>query len=64
MLTLYLSQGEDPLGAIHLRGCVVTAVEDMPDCKEPQWKSCYRVFGAFFQSAKKSQVIFLFFFLY
>lgn len=28
-------QGEEPLGAIHLRGCVVTAVEDMPDCKEP-----------------------------
>uniref|UniRef100_A0A803YJP3 Pleckstrin n=1 Tax=Meleagris gallopavo TaxID=9103 RepID=A0A803YJP3_MELGA len=26
--------GEDPLGAIHLRGCVVTAVEDMPDSKK------------------------------
>ncbi|OWK57576.1 Pleckstrin [Lonchura striata] len=27
-------QGEEPLGAIHLRGCVVTAVEDMPDTKK------------------------------
>lgn len=35
LIFLYLPQGEDPLGAIHLRGCVVTAVEDMPDCKEP-----------------------------
>ncbi|XP_005233053.1 pleckstrin [Falco biarmicus] len=26
--------GEEPLGAIHLRGCVVTAVEDMPDTKK------------------------------
>ncbi|XP_054033267.1 pleckstrin [Dryobates pubescens] len=26
--------GEEPLGAIHLRGCVVTAVEDMPDSKK------------------------------
>ncbi|XP_032641169.1 pleckstrin isoform X2 [Chelonoidis abingdonii] len=26
--------GEDPLGAIHLRGCVVTAVEDIPDAKK------------------------------
>ncbi|XP_054675645.1 pleckstrin isoform X3 [Grus americana] len=27
-------KGEEPLGAIHLRGCVVTAVEDMPDSKK------------------------------
>lgn len=27
-------QGDDPLGAIHLRGCVVTAVEDTPDGKQ------------------------------
>uniref|UniRef100_A0A8D0BCU4 Pleckstrin n=1 Tax=Salvator merianae TaxID=96440 RepID=A0A8D0BCU4_SALMN len=26
--------GEEPLGAIHLRGCVVTAVEDMPEGKK------------------------------
>ncbi|XP_053236448.1 pleckstrin [Podarcis raffonei] len=26
--------GEEPLGAIHLRGCVVTAVEDAPDGKK------------------------------
>ncbi|XP_020666970.1 pleckstrin isoform X1 [Pogona vitticeps] len=26
--------GEDPLGAIHLRGCVVTAIEDTPDGKK------------------------------
>ncbi|XP_044310346.1 pleckstrin [Varanus komodoensis] len=26
--------GEEPLGAIHLRGCVVTAVEDTPDGKK------------------------------
>ncbi|CAM4539831.1 unnamed protein product [Lepidochelys olivacea] len=26
--------GEDPLGAIYLRGCVVTAVEDIPDAKK------------------------------
>lgn len=25
--------GEDPLGAIHLRGCVVTSVESNPDGK-------------------------------
>lgn len=28
-----LLQGEDPLGAIHLRGCVVTSVESNPDGK-------------------------------
>ncbi|NXN31242.1 PLEK protein, partial [Nycticryphes semicollaris] len=27
-------QGEKPLGAIHLRGSVVSAVEDMPDSKK------------------------------
>ncbi|NWX89177.1 PLEK protein, partial [Nothoprocta ornata] len=26
--------GEDPLGTIRLRGCVVTAVEDVPDSKK------------------------------
>uniref|UniRef100_A0A8D0GGX1 Pleckstrin n=1 Tax=Sphenodon punctatus TaxID=8508 RepID=A0A8D0GGX1_SPHPU len=26
--------GEEPLGAIHLRGCVVTAVEDYPDVRK------------------------------
>lgn len=29
-----LFQGEDPLGAIHLRGCVVTSVESNPDGKK------------------------------
>lgn len=28
-----LLQGEDPLGAIHLRGCVVTSVESSSDGK-------------------------------
>ncbi|XP_029449447.1 pleckstrin [Rhinatrema bivittatum] len=28
--------GEDPLGAIHLRGCVVTAVEDISDAKKSE----------------------------
>lgn len=33
----FLLQGEDPLGAIRLRGCVVTSVESNPDGKNEFW---------------------------
>ncbi|KAJ1156803.1 hypothetical protein NDU88_009520 [Pleurodeles waltl] len=44
------SGGEDPLGAIHLRGCVVTAVEDVSEAKK------YEVEGNLFEIITASEV--------
>ncbi|XP_038607412.1 pleckstrin [Tachyglossus aculeatus] len=38
--------GEDPLGAIHLRGCVVTAVEDSPDAKKNEDSNLFEIITA------------------
>ncbi|XP_074063662.1 pleckstrin isoform X2 [Macrotis lagotis] len=38
--------GEDPLGAIHLRGCVVTAVESTPDAKKSGDENLFEIITA------------------
>uniref|UniRef100_A0A5F8HF01 Pleckstrin n=1 Tax=Monodelphis domestica TaxID=13616 RepID=A0A5F8HF01_MONDO len=41
-----LKQGEEPLGAIHLRGCVVTAVESTPDAKKSGDENLFEIITA------------------
>nr|KAF6430059.1 pleckstrin [Molossus molossus] len=38
--------GEDPLGAIHLRGCVVTSVEGNPDGKKSEEENLFDIITA------------------
>lgn len=38
--------GEDPLGAIHLRGCVVTSVESNPDGKKSDEENLFEIITA------------------
>lgn len=38
--------GEDPLGAIHLRGCVVTSVESSPDGKKSDEENLFEIITA------------------
>ncbi|MEJ1274365.1 pleckstrin [Cricetulus griseus] len=41
-----LKQGEDPLGAIHLRGCVVTSVESNHDGKKSDDENLFEIITA------------------
>uniref|UniRef100_A0A673SZD6 Pleckstrin n=1 Tax=Suricata suricatta TaxID=37032 RepID=A0A673SZD6_SURSU len=41
-----LKQGEDPLGAIHLRGCVVTSVESNPDGRKSEEENLFEIITA------------------
>lgn len=52
--------GEDPLGAIHLRGCVVTSVESNPDGKKSEEENLFEIITAhevhyFLQAATPSE---------
>uniref|UniRef100_A0A452V6K3 Pleckstrin n=1 Tax=Ursus maritimus TaxID=29073 RepID=A0A452V6K3_URSMA len=38
--------GEDPLGAIHLRGCVVTSVESNPDVRKSEEENLFEIITA------------------
>ncbi|OBS60733.1 hypothetical protein A6R68_08142, partial [Neotoma lepida] len=38
--------GEDPLGALHLRGCVVTSVESNPDGKKSDEENLFEIITA------------------